>query len=126
MGITAQLSSTAYSPDQLIAQNSDDLLTRSVTLLTGTNYLRGALLGKITASGKYTTSLAAAADGSQIPDAILVDDVNALSGDVVAPVYVRGDFQAQQVIYGAGHTTASVVDGLRLKNIYLLNNLGGV
>jgi hypothetical protein len=31
---------------------------------------RGALLGKITASGKYVLSLAAANDGSQVPDAV--------------------------------------------------------
>jgi hypothetical protein len=126
MGQTATFTSTAYTPDQLIAGNAALLYHEPVTLLAGQNLLRGALLGKITASGKYVLSLSAAVDGSQTPAAILVDDTNATAADVVTPAYFRGDFQAQAVILGASHTVASVRDALRAKNIVLFTTQGGV
>lgn len=126
MGQTATFTSTAYVPDALIAQNAHLLHAESVTLLAGQNLLRGALLGKITATGKYVLSLSAAVDGSQTPAAVLVDDTNATAADVATPAYFRGDFQAQAVILGASHTIASVREALRAKSILLINTQGGV
>jgi hypothetical protein len=122
----AAFTSDTYTPDRLIATNPGLLNAVSITLISGQNLARGALLGKITASGKYTLSLSAASDGSQVPDAILVDAVNASGGDVVCPAYNRGDFQAQAVILGASHTVASVREGLRAKGITLIDTQGGV
>jgi hypothetical protein len=48
------VTSDAYSPDQLIAGDFP-CMTRSVTLLSGQNLLRGAVLGKVTV-GAVTTS----------------------------------------------------------------------
>ena len=56
-----------YAPDKLIAGNAHLLVGRKVTIISGQNLVRGAVLGKITASGKYNLSLSAAADGSQTP-----------------------------------------------------------
>ena len=42
------------------------LLREVVTLLAGMPYPVGSVLGKITASGKYTLSPATGADGSQV------------------------------------------------------------
>jgi hypothetical protein len=47
----ATFSSNSYDPDRLIAGPSDELLSRQITLITGQNLVRGALLGKIATAG---------------------------------------------------------------------------
>ena len=61
-----------------------------VTLLIGTNYPSGAVLGRVTASGKYTLSPATGADGSQTAVAVLLYPVNATLADAVGIVVTRG------------------------------------
>lgn len=111
-------SSTSYTPDRLLAGDFPRE-TQTVTLISGQNLARGAVLGKITASGKYTLSLSASGDGSQTPVAILAADTDASGGDKLAPIYLSGDFNEDRVTLGAGHTVASVRDGLRDLAIYL-------
>lgn len=123
---TALFKKDAFTPDQLVAGNPDLLLNAPAILLTGQNLVRGALLGKITASGKYILSLAAAVDGSQTPAGILVDDTNATAADKATLIYTRGDFIADAITYGTGHTAASVAAGLKTQAIYLITAQGGV
>ena len=113
-------SSDTYTPDRLIA-GPMSLASRKVTLISGQNVVRGAVLGKITASGKYNLSLSAAADGSQTPYAIAAQDCNASGGDVECLVYERGDFNANALTLGAAHTVASITPGLRAKGITLVS-----
>ena len=61
-----------------------------ITLLIGTNYPSGAVLGRVTASGKYTLSPATGADGAQVAAAVLLYPVNATLADAVGIVLVRG------------------------------------
>lgn len=126
MGQSASFSTDVFTPGQLVANNPDLLFSIPGTLLAGQNLLRGALLGKITASGKYVLSLSAAVDGSQTPAGILVDDVNATAGDEAALLYIRGDFIADALTYGAAHTSATVAAALRDMGIFLFNAQGGV
>lgn len=107
-----------YVPDTLIA-GDHPIRTLGVTVLSGQNLTRGALVGKITTGGKVILSLSAAADGSQTPYGILGEDVNASGGDKVSFVYLCGDFNSREMTFGTGHTVASVRDGLRDKSIYL-------
>ena len=95
-----------------------------VTILSGQNLARGALLGKITASSKFTLSAAASADGSETPAVILAEDCDASAGDKKAVVYLSGDYNSNAVTFGAGHTADSVKDGLRDRNIYLTAAVG--
>lgn len=118
--MTASHSSQSYSPDRLVANNPENLVARSITLISGQNLSRGAVLGKITASGKYTLSLSAAADGSQTPDLVLAEDTDASGGDVATVAYERGDFDENEITLGTGHTIASVQEGLRAKGITLV------
>ena len=109
-----------YAPDAMLAGNAHLLVARKVIVLTGQVLSCGAVLGTITASGKTILSLSAAADGSQTPDLILAEDVDATDSDVTALAYERGDFNALAVTLGTGHTVASVREGLRAKGITLL------
>ena len=61
-----------------------------ITLLQGQPYPVGSVLGKITASGKYTLSPATGADGSQVASAVLLYAVDATLADAVGIVVARG------------------------------------
>jgi hypothetical protein len=116
----ASFTSTTYTPDALVA-GEEPLLSRQITLISGQNLTRGAVLGKITASGKYNLSLSAAVDGSQTPDAVLAEDTNASGGDVVTVAYFGGRFNEGKLTLGASHTAASIREGLRAKDIHLVS-----
>ena len=62
----------------------------TVTLLSGTNYPVGAVLGRITASGKMKLSTAAGSDGAQNAAAVLLYATDAIAADQKAVVIVRG------------------------------------
>jgi len=109
-----------FTPDSLIAGNAHLLVGRQVTIASGQTLPRGAVLGKITSGGAYTLSASAAEDGSQTPDLILGEAVDASGGAKQALAYARGDFDARAVTLGAGHTVPSITEGLRAKGITLL------
>lgn len=110
------------TPDKLIAGNSDLLVARKVTVSSGQNLTRGAVLGKVTATGEYILSLSAASDGSQTPDLILAEDCNATAADTLAMAYARGDFNTAGLTLGTAHTVASITEGLRAKGITLFSS----
>lgn len=87
----------------------------------------GAVLGKVTATGKYKLALSAAVDGSQVPAAVLIADFLGNSGDIVlaantdtrALVLARGpvivaDFALQ---LGTGTTAAAAATALKALGI---------
>ena len=73
----------------------------------------------VAGSGKYLLSLGAAVDGSQEPDVVLVNDVDATAADTEGLVYVFIYANADDIIFGTGHTAASVREGLRRKGIFI-------
>lgn len=113
----AGMTEETFAPDKLLVGGK--YRSKKVTIDTGV-LTRGTLLGKITASGKYIKSASAAGDGSQTPDAILAEDVDATAADKEAMVYYTGDFDETAVTFGTGHTAASVREGLRAKGIHLI------
>lgn len=90
---------------------------------TGTDPVAGeAFIVTVSAaagSGKAKLSLSAGTDGSQTPDCILAEDVDATAADKDAVVYITGDFNQDAITYGTGHTAASVKAGLHDKSIFL-------
>lgn len=59
-------------------------------------------------SGKWVKSVATAIDGSQDPQAVLAADVEAAEADAKAPAYFEGEFAAEKLTFGAGHTADTV------------------
>lgn len=108
----------AFSPDNLIV-GGEQIQTFDRVLITGQNLVRGALLGRITASGKYNLSLSAAVDGSEVPVAILVQDTDATAADVVTPLYFSGSFNRRAITYGTAHTWDTVKEALAARGIFL-------
>jgi Bacteriophage lambda head decoration protein D len=95
---------------------------RKVIVKQGAGVVKAAtVLGVTTADTKYLTSVAAATDGSQVPDAILSHDVDATAADVEAIVFIAGEFDQTKLILGAGHTLAEIDPVCRLKDIWLIN-----
>jgi hypothetical protein len=110
-----------FTPDNLHAGDFPQQ-TETVVVAAGQNLLRGAVLGKITASGKYVLSTSAAADGSQTPTRVLLHDTNAVA-DTRAPVAITGEFNSRRVILGAGHTVAGIRDGLAANSLFLVDTI---
>ena len=61
-----------------------------VTLLAGLPYPVGAVLGRITASGKYKLATSGGTDGAQTATAVLLYAVDATLADAVGIVVARG------------------------------------
>ena len=120
-GVTSTASPTA---DNLIAGNEHLLTSRKVTLAAGQNLTRGALLGQVTTDCAYVLSLSAAADGSQVPVAVLAHDTDATSAAAETLIYERGDFNQSAITFGTAHTAATVRAGLRGLGISLIKPYG--
>lgn len=71
-------------------------------------------------SGKYTTALLAAVDGSATPVAILADAYDATSADKSIIIYKTGSFNVDALTFGTGTTAANAKDALEARNIYLV------
>ena len=108
---------TAYNPKNILAGGT--YTTRKITVISGQNLVAGAVLGKITASSKFNLSLSAAVDGSQAPDMVLAQDCDATGGDKEAIAYETAQVVGSGLTLGAGHTIASIREGLRDKGILI-------
>lgn len=76
------------------------------TLLVGNNLLPGTVLGRITASGKYTQVTPGASDGSEKAVAVLFAAVNATAADRAAVITARDtEVRAAALILPAAATT---------------------
>lgn len=76
--------------DVLKYEINPNFTRETVTLLAGTNYPVGAVLGRITASGKLKLGTATGTDGAQNVAAVLLSAVDASAADKEAVVILRG------------------------------------
>ena len=83
------LTEGGYANGFVISEAPGTYSRENKTLISGQNLLAGRVLGKITASGKYTALAPAASDGSEVAAAILVVDTDASGGDKTCPVIAR-------------------------------------
>lgn len=109
----------AFIPDQLIGGDMKIVTHGGRTITGGAYFKRGTVLGRVTASQKYTIATSAATDGSQTPVGILVDDVDTTAADAIGGIYAMGEFNINAVILGTGITPAAAQAALEAQNIYL-------
>ena len=91
--MNAVLISPATLGDLVKRESDPDYTRESVTLKASTAYPLGAVLGRITADGKYTFSPAASTtgtEGAEIACAVLLHAVPASDTDTQAVVLARG------------------------------------
>jgi hypothetical protein len=103
--MTAESTVETLVNDDLIAGSTPPIATDTGTLITGQNLVRGAVLGRITASGKFILCDTGAIDGSEAPVAILVHDIDATAGDLTCQVYQGGAFHKDEMTWDASFTT---------------------
>lgn len=111
------MKSALFVPDQLVAGTLQ--LVTDTGIVTGGAFKRGTVLGLVAASGKYTQCVKTAEDGSQVPVAILVDDVDASSADQNGGLYLMGEFNQNRVIIDASWSIADIKSALRPMAIFL-------
>ncbi|ELT9609920.1 head decoration protein [Raoultella planticola] len=113
-----------FIPDQLLS-GPLQVVSDTITVLTASTalYKRGTVLGVVTASGKYTLSVATATDGSQVPKAILADDVNATAADVLAGVYLMAEVNQNRITFDPSWTLSTLKTALRPFGIFLRDSV---
>jgi hypothetical protein len=76
--------------DALKYELNPNYTRETITLLEGTSYPVGSVLGRITASGKYTLASHGGSDGAETAAAVLLYLVDARLSDAIGVVLVRG------------------------------------
>ena len=87
------LTSPATLSDLLKREFDPNYSRETITLKAGTAYPLGAVLGRVTADGKYAFSPAASTtgiEGAEIANAVLIEAVDATAADTQALVLARG------------------------------------
>lgn len=111
---------SAIVHNQLIMPGKN-IIFAPFTIAAGQVLKAGSVLGAVTATGKLLFSLAAAGDGSEVPMAVLLEDLDTTAGDKTFQVAVEGYFNEVALVYGTGHTADTVRLPLRAAGIYLKN-----
>ena len=97
--------------DVLKYEVNPNFTRETVTLLAGTAYPVGSVLGRITASGKYKLATSGGSDGAQTAAAVLLYAVDATLADAVGIVVARGP----SIVSRAGLAyDATVDDGAKI------------
>jgi hypothetical protein len=76
--------------DVLKYELNPNFTRETITLLAGAAYPVGAVLGRITASGKYKLATSGGTDGAQTAAAVLLYAADATSADAAGLVVMRG------------------------------------
>jgi hypothetical protein len=119
--MVGRVTEPTFDPNGLLVQvQGAPVFGEMVTVISGQNLAAGAVLGKITASGKFNLSLTAAADGSQTPVAVLAEACDASGGDKQAFAYYTGEFNEAKLVFGTAHTAAALRQSLAQKGLFII------
>lgn len=96
---------TQHAGGFIVSEANGTRARELITLVTGQNLLAGAVLGKITASGKYAVFAPAATDGTETAAAVLFADVDATIADQPAVALARdAELDRAALVYASGVT----------------------
>jgi head decoration protein D len=102
-----------YAGEFIVSEGNGSISREVITVLSGETLEAGAVLGKITASGKYKALDPAAVDGSEAAAAILYDGVDASAADTEGVAIVRlAEVNATELVWPAGITGGEKTTGL--------------
>jgi hypothetical protein len=76
-----ELQEGRYAGEFVVSEGNGRISRETMTVLSGQSLQAGAVLGKVTASGKYKALNPAASDGSQAAAGVLYDAVDASGAD---------------------------------------------
>lgn len=114
MSLLINTATEGTHPFEVILSEGESISREKVTLISGQNLKVGAVLGLITASGKYTLHDAGASDGSEAAAAVLLVDTNATSADASTLILarlaeVKGDLLVWRAGISAPNKAAAIV-----------------
>ncbi|MBF0153250.1 MAG: head decoration protein [Magnetococcales bacterium] len=90
----------------LVSEGNGSISRETVTILSGQNLEAGAILGKVTASGKYRELNPAGIDGSETAVAILYGNIDASTADTEGVAIVRlAEINANELVWPDGITS---------------------
>lgn len=93
--------------DDIVLWEEDNFYSRNkITVLSGENLSLGAVLGKVTASGKYAEFDPDAADGTENAAGILTTDIDASAADKEGVAIVRDAMIVAEELVWEGTVTA--------------------
>lgn len=115
--------SSLFVPDQLVSGTLQLVTDTGVIAQATAIHLRGTVLGKIKASGQYIKSVKTATDGSEVPVAILVDNVDSTAAAQRGGAYLMGQFNQNSIIYDNSWTLAELKTALRPYSIFLEDSI---
>lgn len=100
-----ELTESRHAGEFLVSQGNGSISRETVTILSGQNLEAGAVLGQVTASGKFVALDPAGLDGSESATAILHNAVDASAGDAEGVAVVRmAEVNAAELVWPAGIT----------------------
>ena len=103
------ITETNRNGEVLLSEANGALSREVVTIASGQNLEAGAVLGKVTASGKYVGLAPDATDGSEVANAVLLYDADASAGDAKATVLVRlAELASDKLVWPTGITQAQI------------------
>jgi len=107
----ATLTQSPTMGDVLKYDDNPDYTRETVTLLAGTNYAIGSVLGIVTASGKYTLSPDTGTTGEETAVAVLLEAVDATAADAAGVILARGPsiVSKAQLVYDSTVSTAAKI-----------------
>jgi len=92
-----------YAGEFVVSEGNGKISCETITVLSGQILEAAAVLGKVTASGKYKVLDPAASDGSEVAAGILYDAVDASAAEGVAVVRLA-EVNAAELVWPAGIT----------------------
>jgi len=94
-----------FAGEFLVSEGNGRISRESITVLSGQTLEAAAVLGKVTASGKYKVLDPAAVDGSEVATGILYDAVDASAADAEGVAVVRlAEVNAAELVWPEGIT----------------------
>ena len=100
-----ELQEGRYTGEFIVSQGNGSISRETITVLSGETLEAGAVLGKVTASGKYKALDPAAADGSEAAAGVLYGAVDASAADAEGVALIRlAEVNAAELVWPTGIT----------------------
>jgi hypothetical protein len=114
------VTSASVTYDNLfVVGSSFPVVIDAVTIASGNSLKRGTVLGIVTASSKAVAVDSSKTTGEQTAYAILANDTDASSADIIAPVYLTGEYNGDALTFGGTDTKTTHKAALRKIGIFI-------
>lgn len=104
------ITETGHAGGFILSEANGNRSREEATIVSGQNLGAGAVLGKISASGKYTAYDDGAGTGEQTAVAVLYADCDASGGDTQATIVARdAEVNGEEIVFASGVDEAGAV-----------------